>query len=143
MFTAFVSFLTLFFIRNAIADGSVSHDKSWLNYAKTIESCTPKEFTLSLPNFTFLTSDEKKALHISNTVQEYKIHGFENGKCVVSNKDHLPPGYVSINTQYCTFSKGDLQIVAKFARSLAEASRGKAKILGQEYVLVALGCKGL
>lgn len=108
--------------------------KPWSKYGDNISTCTPEQFILPEPDYSNLSADERKGLRESKELQVYKIHGWEDKKCVVSNKDNPVPGKITTGIQYCNFPKEDLDMVSTFAREIA--INGKSKTLEQSYVNV-------
>ncbi len=106
----------------------------WIEYANRMKTCQTDQFILPEPNYSGLTAAEKEGLRISSNLQIYKIHGSENGKCIVSNKDQPAPGTINIETQYCDFSKEDIQTIVSFAEDVAK--NGQSNTYVREYVNV-------
>lgn len=106
----------------------------WMKYANLIQKCQVTQIILPEPNYSMLSSTEKEGLRISKNLQTYQIHGWDNKKCIVSNKDHVDPDTITVGTQYCDFEKEDLNTVALFARDIAK--NGQSKTYVRDYINV-------
>lgn len=130
-----ILFLSTFLLMTTYAyagANAVNAYEPWAKYADNISECTPEQFILPEPDYSNLSEEDKKGLRISTQPQTYKIHGWENGKCVVSNQDTPVAGTITTGIQYCNFSKEDLDTVSTFAREIA--INGRSKTLEQSYV---------
>jgi hypothetical protein len=127
MKSQFIRAILLFMIiTDAFAVGQTKNIyEPWDEYADRIPNCMMDQFILPEPNYADLTVDEKKDLRISQQLQEYKIYGWDNGKCVISNKDYAAPGTITTGSQFCTFSKEDLSTISAFARDVAKDGQSK------------------
>lgn len=118
---------------NVMAGGHTTNIyEPWMEFANRMKTCQTDQFILPEPNYSALSPSVKEGLRTSKNLQVYKIHGWENGKCVVSHKDQAAPGTINIETQYCDFTREDLSLVVSFAEDVAK--NGQSDTYGHEYV---------
>jgi hypothetical protein len=99
----------------------------WSNYAESVANCTSEEFILMEPGFPNAKPEELQGVRVGKGWQFYKVHGWNEDSCIVSNKDNPQPGVVTTGIQYCTFPKSALGVVSKYAQEIASGEKVTAE----------------